>query len=155
LILQSKITRYLNNIDIIKNLDEKRFKQVNFNDMFEIVKPRKVFDINNSENGDIPLYDLGNKLNITKYINDYSYDNENIEILLLITFDGNCYEVKHKKFAIMGHGMTKLIKLKSNKNIDIEINTKLITLQLNKLYTWSNPLRTDLQFNNLNLYLYI
>ena len=123
-------------------------------DYFERIKPRKVFDISKIEKGNIPLYDLGNKLNITKYINDWSYENKNNETLILITFDGNCYQPQHLKFAIMGHGMTTLLKLKNNLN-NIDLNCKLITLQLNNIYSWSNPLRTIEQFKNIKLYLYL
>ena len=153
MILQSKITRYLNNIDIIKNLDEKRFKQVNFNDMFEIVKPRKVFDINNSENGDIPLYDTGKDLNIAKYINDYSYNNKNKDVLIALTFDGNCNICKDKKFAIRGHNSMTIFKLKTNLE-HINLNCKLVSYQLNPLFSWSNQITLD-KIDDLKLYLYI
>ena len=122
-------------------------------DWFEIIRPYKVFDINNVISGDVPFYDTGNKLNVVNYINDCSYENKNNDLLILITFDGNCYQPQHKKFAVRGHGSMFILKL-LNKNIDLNLNSKLITYQLTKLFEWSNQL-TITKFKNIKLYLYL
>ena len=137
-----------------EHLDPKRLQLVKLSEWFDRVKPRKVFDVNNSDEGKIPLYNSGNVLNIIKYINDYSYNNQNNEQLLIITFDGNIYPIYDKIFAIRGHNDMHILKV-LKENLNIELNSKLLQIQLFNIdFGFKNKITFD-KIKDIDVYLYI
>jgi len=144
-------TRYLNNIDIIKNLDEKRFKQVNFNDMFEIPDKQKSHYTNESINKGYPLIGAAKNNNgVVGYLNNWDYENC---FTIVKDGDGACGYVFYHNYKFSKVPTVYIMNLKQ-KLENIDINCKLISYQLHPLFNHSFKLTKDI-FDNLKIWLYI
>ena len=141
-------TRYLNNIDIIKNLDEKRFKQVNFNDMFEIVAGPSHRSDEGSDKGKYPLIGASNNIIKIKYLNTYDF-NENLYTLTKNGSVGYLFK-QTKKFS----KTSDVYVLNRKNNFDDNINLPLISNQLSNKFNWSNKINKDV-FNDIKIWMYI
>lgn len=121
---------------------------------FEIVKC-KTLTINEKEEGEYPIYSASQNIEAVRYINEYTIDTKN-EKYIQLTRNGSigyCF-VRCGKFSITQDNY--LLKLKSDyKNIiDLDINSKLLTIQISNMnFDYSNKLtKTRLQELEVNLY---
>ena len=78
--------------------------------------------------------------------------NENNDLLLTLTFNGLCNPIKYKTFVIVGHN--HLIIMKSNIQIDLDINSKIIRLQLKHLFDFNEMLAYD-KIKDVNIFIYL
>ena len=116
----------------------KEWKKIKILDYFEIVKPNKIFQIQNSNEGKFPLISSTSLNNgISKFIDDYSFDGE----YLTIARNGNV------GFAFVQYGKfgttSDIIVLRKKENINIHLCAIMITYCLTKKYNYSNKLSLE------------
>ena len=123
-------------------------------DYFEKIKYSNTQRINDSKDfGQYPLYTGSTEKHIQGYVDKMSYDNINDDILLVITLFGNVYKIQHQQFAIQSDGNIFVVKI-LNKNINIDINIKLLNIQLSN-YIQSYSKLTWNKIKDFKVYLYI
>ena len=123
-----------------KELLIKEWKQLKISDYFELVKPKKVFTINKSIEGNYPLITRSAVNNgISKYINSYSFDGDFITIAPSGSV-GACFH-HSGKFAV--DGLIKTLKPKDNNKIDLNVWALMINYYLPKKYSYTNGLTID------------
>ena len=133
-------------IEYIKeNFKIKEWKQIKISDYFDIIKPEKIFKISQTEIGDYPLISSTSSNNgITKIINDYSFDLFECLTIARNGSVGYCF-YQTGKFGITTDIM--VVKLKTNKTLDLKLFSILTTYYLTKKYNYSNKLSID-KLNN-------
>ena len=138
-----------------KNLQLCKYK---FGDVFEKVKMMGSFKVNEAKQKDsiykYPLYTSSNQKIIQGYVNKPSYINTTNDKLIFCTLFGYIGIIYDNEFSIQGNGNIFILKLNSNLiNIDLNINSKLITLQLTKLIDGYMMLTYD-KVKDVDIYLY-
>jgi len=140
---KNKGNRKINiNIVIPENLELKEWKKIKIKDYFKIIKSNKIFQINNTNKGYIPLISSSCLNNgIVKFIDDYSYDNECITIArngsVGASFYHNC------KIGVT----TDLIIIKNIKDENLHIIAMMLNYYLPQKYSYSNKITTDKLLN--------
>ena len=135
----------------IKNLNQiiKEYKQIKISEYFEIIKPKKIFKISETESGNIPLISSKSSDNgISKYIKEYSYDNN--KEYLTVSRNGSvgfCF-VQCGKIGIT----TDIIILKPIKDIDLNIMSVLLTDYLIRIFNYSHKLTINKLMNTIIYY---
>ena len=138
---------FKNKIKEINNLKVKEWKEIKISEYFDIIKPKKIFKISQTEDGEYPLISSTSLNNgITKYINDYSIE---LNECLTIARNGSvgfCF-YQTGKFGITTDII--IIKLKENLilnsdlNLDLKLFSVLTTYYLTKKYNYSNKISID------------
>ena len=132
-------------IEYIKIGEVREWKQIKIGDYFDIVKPKKIFKINQTKDGEYPLISSTSLNNgITKYINDYSIELNECLTIARNGSVGYCF-YQTGKFGITTDII--IIKLKENLNSDLKLDLKLFsvltTYYLTKKYNYSNKISID------------
>ena len=134
-------------IEYIKIGEVKEWKQIKISDYFDIVKPKKIFKISQTEDGEYPLISSTSLNNgITKYINDYSIELNECLTIARNGSVGYCF-YQTGKFGITTDII--IIKLKENLNLNSDLNldlklfSVLTTYYLTKKYNYSNKISID------------
>ena len=133
------------NVQKFNNLKVKEWNQIKISEYFDIVKPKKIFKISQTENGEYPLISSTSLNNgITKYINDYSFELNECLTIARNGSVGYCF-YQTGKFGITTDII--IIKLKenlnSNLNLDLKLFSVLTTYYLTKKYNYSNKISID------------
>ena len=133
------------NVQKFNNLKVKEWNQIKISEYFDIVKPKKIFKISQTENGEYPLISSTSLNNgITKYINDYSFELNECLTIARNGSVGYCF-YQTGKFGITTDII--IIKLKENLNSDLKLDLKLFsvltTYYLTKKYNYSNKISID------------
>lgn len=120
----------------IENKIVKEWDDLKIGDYFDIVKPIKIFKINNTENGNIPLVSSKSTDNgIMKYINDYSYDGECLTVARNGSV-GSCFYQTDK----IGITTDVIILKPKNSNINLHLWAMMINYILPQKYSYNNKL---------------
>ena len=133
------------NVQKFNNLKVKEWNQIKISEYFDIVKPKKIFKISQTENGEYPLISSTSLNNgITKYINEYSVELNECLTIARNGSVGYCF-YQTGKFGITTDII--IIKLKENLNSDLKLDLKLFsvltTYYLTKKYNYSNKISID------------
>ena len=132
---------FKNKIKEINGLKVKEWKQIKIDDYFDIIKPKKIFKISQTKDGEYSLISSTSLNNgITKYINDYSIE---LNECLTIARNGSvgfCF-YQTGKFGITTDII--IIKLKKDLNLDLKLFSVLTTYYLTKKYNYSNKISID------------
>ena len=139
----------INKLKDINNMNIISYKKITIKDIAEKQKLiKKVFKINEMDNGDYPLISSSMFNNgITKYINDYNYDCQNNNIISIARNGsvGYCF-VQTGKIGIT----TDIILLKIiDETIDKYILSILLTYYLTSRYNYGNKLTIDKLLNTI------
>ena len=139
--LNRLIIKHQQDIKKLDDLKVKEWKQIKICDYFDVVKPKKIFKISQSETGDYPLISSTSMNNgITKYINGYSFDLPDCLTIARNGSVGYCF-YQSGKFGITTDII--VVKLKTNKTLDLKLFSVLSTYYLTKKYNYSNKLSID------------
>ena len=143
--LNKLLIKYYQDIKKLDDLKVKEWKQIKISDYFDIVKPKKIFKISQTEDGEYPLISSTSLNNgITKYINDYSIELNECLTIARNGSVGYCF-YQTGKFGITTDII--IIKLKENLNFDLNLDLKLFsvltTYYLTKKYNYSNKISID------------
>ena len=126
---------------IKENFKIKEWKKIKISDYFDIVKPKKIFKISQTEDGEYPLISSTSLNNgTTKYINDYSIELNECLTIARNGSVGYCF-YQTGKFGITTDII--IIKLKENLNLDLKLFSVLTTYYLTKKYNYSNKISID------------
>ena len=118
----------------------KEWKKIKIDDYFEIVKGYKTFLVSKSQEGIYPLITRSSENNgITKFINDYSLDGEYLTIAPSGSTGATFYQ--NGKFAV--DKMLKVLKLKENKKINLQLFSILCNITLTNKYSYNNGLTIE------------
>ena len=138
--LNKLIIKHHQDIKDLDNLKVKEWKEIKISDYFDFVKNYKIFQVQNSEDGEYPLITRSALNNgITKYINDYSLDGEYLTIAPSGSSGSTFYH--NGKFAV--DKMLKVLKLKENKNLDLKLFALMANYYLTKKYNYNNGLTIE------------
>ena len=140
-------------------LNVSKLQMFRFGDVFEKVKMMGSFKVNEAKQKDsiykYPLYTSSNQKIIQGYVNKPSYINSTNDKLIFCTLFGYIGIIYDNEFSIQGDGNIFILKLNSELiNIDLNINSKLITLQLTKLIDGYMKLIYD-KIKDIDIYLYV
>ncbi len=140
-----------------KNKDDckNNIKKVNIMQYFEIVKFKSV-SINDTEEGEYPLYSSSMDEDATKYINKYNIDTKD-ENYIQINKQGSidyCF-LRNGKFSLTSSVLLLKPKDEYKDKINLYDNVKLLTVQLTNMgFNYNNSLNIE-KLNNIELYLNI
>ena len=141
--------------EIIKLGEVKKYEKIKISDYFDIIKPNKIFKINQTEDGEYPLISSTSLNNgITKYINDYSIE---LNECLTISRNGSvgyCF-YQTGKFGITTDIIIIKLKENLNLNLDLKLFSVLTTYYLTKKYNYSNKISIDKLKNEIINYPFI
>ena len=134
-------------IEYIKIGEIKEWKEIKISDYFDIVKPKKIFKISQTEDGEYPLISSTSLNNgITKYINDYSIELNECLTIARNGSVGYCF-YQTGKFGITTDiiiiKLKENLNLNSNLNLDLKLFSVLTTYYLTKKYNYSNKISID------------
>ena len=136
-------------------MSEKKLEKVMLADVFEIVKKNINYNYSTSgENtGNIPLIAC-KKLDkgIAKYVDKEEYEGD---VLTIVKHrDATAGYTFHHKAKLAWNNSVVVIKLKNNKNINLDMNSKLLTVQLCPNHLETESLKQNF-LNEKELYIYI
>ena len=147
-IQNSKTLRELMNI-IINNNDNNDYKLVKLLDCFQVVKFKTV-NINDNKQGLYPLFSASMYGEPSGYIDNYTIDTNGEDYIRLNKNGsaGYCFICNGRFNMTAGCYLLKPIQ-----KINLDINIKLLTLQLSNMgFGFSNPINID-KLNNIEVYM--
>ena len=147
------INNYQQEMKNIQDLDVGRFGIYKFGDVFDIIDKQKSHYTNEKSNGEYPLIGASKANNgIVGYLSNWDYENT---FTIVKDGDGASGYVFYHPYKFSKVPTVYIMNLnKSINNFNIDINTKLLSIQLHPLFNHSNKLTKD-KLNNLKIYLYI
>ena len=141
--------------EIIKLGEVKKYEKIKISDYFDIIKPNKIFKINQTEDGEYPLISSTSLNNgITKYINDYSIELNECLTIARNGSVGYCF-YQTGKFGITTDIIIIKLKENLNLNLDLKLFSVLTTYYLTKKYNYSNKISIDKLKNEIINYPFI
>lgn len=119
----------------------KVWKRIKVSDYFDFIKPKKVYKIYESREGQYPLISTSSQNNgVVKYIDDYSYDsNEDFLTIARVGSVGSCF-IQNGKVAVT-NGI--IILKPKNKDLDLSILSLILKDHLTQIYYYGNNLTDD------------
>ena len=122
---------YKSEMDVIENLDANKFIRVRLNDMFETVKKKINYNYSTlgKNIGNVPLIACKKLDNgIARYVDKEEYEGD---VLTVVKHrDATAGYVFNHNGKIAWNGSIYVIKLKQNKILNLDLNAKLMTIQL-------------------------
>ena len=141
--LNKLIIKHQEDIKKLDDLKVKEWKEIKISEYFDIVKPKKIFKISQTEDGEYPLISSTSLNNgITKYINDYSIELNECLTIARNGSVGYCF-YQTGKFGITTDIIIIKLKENLNLNLDLKLFSVLTTYYLTKKYNYSNKISID------------